>query len=245
MKNGESLVKKLGLGSDFWPILALDHGLTVGHSDSVPISLIPKLLKGCRESIGSAVMTYGLAKFTVPSNVKTPLIIQCFGSPSDYPKFKVCSIEQALELNASGVAVQVNFNLNRKKLSKQLKEVASLTQEAHKAELPVLFMVTPELNNIEELSHSIRFCVELGADLIKVRCNTLKLDEKEKNELKLLLKPYPPVLLSGGNINDNILSQVAVAKAVGFSGYCIGRNIFQNKTPIKMAQLLHDKWNND
>ena len=99
------------------------------------------------------------------------------------------------------------------------------------------------MNDIGALSKSIRFCVELGADLIKVRCNTIKLDPEERTELKILLKLYPPVLLSGGGVNANILSQVEVARDVGFSGYCIGRNIYQNRNPIEMSKNLHLAWN--
>ena len=49
------MLEKLSLKEKFWPILALDHGLTVGH-DSVPIAKIPSLLKQCEQYIGSVVM---------------------------------------------------------------------------------------------------------------------------------------------------------------------------------------------
>ena len=240
--NNKIQVKDLQLKRGFWPILALDHGLTVGHKESVDISLVPKILEGCGDTVGSVVMTYGLAKYTIPKSVEIPLIIQCFGAPHQHPKFKVCNIDQVLALEAKGVAVQVNFGLRRKKLNELLKEVSKLTQQAHKEGLPVLFMVNPDINDLITLSKTIRFCLELGADLIKIRYNTLKLDSEEKEDLKKLLKFYPPVLLSGGGLKPDIIEQVKVAKEVGFSGYCIGRNIFQHKNPVEMSQKLSLAW---
>ena len=103
-------------------------------------------------------------------------------------------------------------------------------------------MVNPDINDIITLSKTIRFCLELGADLIKIRYNTLKLDSEEKEDLKKLLKFYQPVLLSGGGLKPDNIEQVKVAKEVGFSGYCIGRNIFQHKNPVEMSQKLSLAW---
>lgn len=50
--------REASLEEGFWPILALDHGLTVGHGASVSIVDIVALLDGCEGSIGSVVMTY-------------------------------------------------------------------------------------------------------------------------------------------------------------------------------------------
>ena len=56
------MISRLSLKKNFWSILALDHGLTVGYKDSVKIDNIHQLLNDCKNTVGSVVMTYGLAR---------------------------------------------------------------------------------------------------------------------------------------------------------------------------------------
>src|SRR5258708_39031647 len=105
------MIDALSLSDNFWPLLALDHGLTVGNDAGVSMLALPSLLDGCQADIGAAVMTYGLARF-IRSQKRLPLIIQCFGAPLGHPKFQVCSLEQALKVDARGGAVQVDFSLS-------------------------------------------------------------------------------------------------------------------------------------
>lgn len=239
------MIKELALSKGFWSILALDHGLTVGHSDSVTIHKIPKLLEDCESTVGSVVMTYGLARY-IGGRKKMPMIIQCFGAPLGHPKVQVCSVENALEIGAKGVAVQVDFSLKSENMLDQLRSIAKFASQAHSENLPVLFMVAPhEMSEPQELSHSIRFCIELGADLIKVRCNTLELNHEARIEFKDLLRSSPPVLLAGGAAHNNITEEVAMSRKIGFSGYCIGRNIFKADNPGEMSQELRNAWQNN
>jgi len=236
-------INELALEEGFWSILALDHGLTVGHSDSVKLHQIPELLEECQGSIGSVVMTYGLARHIGVGGKQPPVIIQCFGAPSGHPKVQVCTVENALAIGATGVAVQVDFSLDGQNMLAQLRSVAKLASKAHSQRVPVLFMVAPhKMEKTHHLYHSIRFCVELGADLIKVRCNTVELLPDEINELSELLISSPPVLLAGGEAHKNILDEVAMSRKIGFAGYCIGRNIFQAENPGKKSKELLSAW---
>ncbi len=237
------MIDTLSLSNKFWSILALDHGLTIGHGASVSVFALPDLLSDCQEHISATVMTYGLARL-IRSHNKIPLIVQCFGAPLGHPKFQVCSVEQVLNLGAKGVAVQVDFSLSEETLHYQLRSVAILVGEAHKENLPVLFMINSQEGvDLTQLSHSIRFCIELGADLIKARCNVLDISQQEDYaEFKAFLGASPPVLLAGGAANNNILSEISVAREIGFSGYCIGRNIFNASNPQTMARMLREAW---
>ncbi len=239
------MIKQLALSEGFWSILALDHGLTVGHSDSVTIFKIPQLLEECDGTISSVVMTYGLARY-VGGSKNLPVIIQCFGAPLGHPKVQVCSVENALDIEAKGVAVQVDFSLTGNYMLDQLRSIAKFASQAHLVNLPVLFMVAPhEMSVVSQLFQSIRFCIELGADLIKVRCNTLELDQEGRLEFGELLRSSPPVLLAGGVAHNNIVDEVSMSRKVGFSGYCIGRNIFQSENPAEMSQMLRNAWLNN
>jgi len=238
------MIEELASREGFWAILALDHGLTVGHRDSVNIHQIPKVLEECEGTIGSVVLTYGLARY-IGGAKNLPMIIQCFGAPLNHPKVQVCSVENALEIGAKGVAVQVDFSLEGSYMVDQIRSVAKFASQAHSKNLPVLFMVAPhEMSGTKELQ-SIRFCIELGADLIKVRCNALELSEESSLEFKELLGSSPPVLLAGGAAHDKIVEEVAMSRKIGFSGYCIGRNIFQADNPGEMSRMLHNAWYNN
>lgn len=238
------MIDALSLDNNFWPIMALDHGLTVGHKDSVSITNLNILLEGCQENIGAVVKTYGLARVTSTYN-KLPLIIQCFGAPLGHPKVQVCSIAQALSVGARGVAVQIDFSLPEGVLGEQLISISKFVGRAHEENLPVLFMIAPhEKYELCQLSQSIRFCIELGADIIKTRCDVLSLENEDFPSFKELIKGSPPLLLAGGSASRNILYEVVAARNLGFSGYCIGRNIFQADDPAMMSRKLRESWQN-
>lgn len=118
--------------------------------------------------------------------------------------------------------------------------VSILVGQAHKEKLPVLFMVAPQKNeNLDEFLRSIRFCIESRSDLIKIRFNILSFGEEEQKNFISLLREAHPVLLAGGEVpNKNVLTEVSKANELGFSGYCIGRNIFQSPDPVAMSHDL-------
>lgn len=232
----------LSIGGDFWPILALDHGLTVGVENSVSIEKASQLIDACRGYISSVVMTYGMARLLKVTEI--PVTIQCFGAPQGYPKVRVCQVEHAIAVNAQAVSVQIDFNLPPYFLMWQMQSISELVARAHKENLSVLFMISHNANiDFTRLSNDLRFCLELGADLIKVKCPVFNQDiTNHREKLKDILKSSPPALIAGGEAHGNILEEVAAAKSIGFSGYCIGRNIFQSKLPSEMACKLYRIW---
>lgn len=232
----------LGLDKNFWAILALDHGLTE-YKDAVPVSMVKSLLTDCTHSVSSVVMTYGMAKYVSPIE-NLPIIIQCFGAPAGQPKIQVCDVDNAKRVGAAAVAVQVDFDFAQDVLLQQIKSIAKLVREAHSAELPVLFMIAHrEKMSLADLITSIRFCQELGADLIKVRCFLSSFTSDENfQSFKEVLKHSPPVLLAGGQITNKIITELSNSRKFGFSGYCIGRTIFQSPNPIQTTMVLKEEW---
>lgn len=240
------MIEDLAIDKTFWPILALDHGLT-GYDNSVPIADVPKLLRGCQGTIGSVVMTYGMARHLGNKITEVPLIIQCFGAPHSFPKIKVCDVDQASNLGAKGIAIQVDFSLPEKYLTNQIYAISEIVRLAHEIKMPVLFMVAHKaLRDFNDFAQIIRFCLEMGADLIKIRLDQADIDRTNKFEdYRYLLRNAPPVLLAGGKISENIFSEVRTAKILGFSGFCIGRNIYQSDNPVKTSRLLYNAWHDD
>lgn len=238
-------LKELSFKKDFWAILALDHGLTE-YKDAVSVSKVDNLISSCADSFGSVVMTYGLAKRALPSK-GLPVIIQCFGAPHGQPKIQICDIQSVLRLGAEGVAVQVDFKLKGSTLLSQLGDISKLVNEAHRYNLPVLFMIShEETTSLQDILKPLRFCLELGADLIKIRCFLSQFsNEHDVAELKETLSFYPPILLAGGNPQENICNEFKESKDIGFSGYCVGRTIFQSSNPAETSNSILNKWFNN
>lgn len=53
------MIDALSFGEKFWPILALDHGLTVGHGDSVSTIKLPAHLLQLSEKSSAITSSYG------------------------------------------------------------------------------------------------------------------------------------------------------------------------------------------
>lgn len=236
----ERRLARMRLNDKYYPILALDHGLTNGTGDIIPAHNMAEIVESCSQSIGGVVLTYGFA-MSCRECIKSPLILQCFGAPLGFQRVQVGTIEQALRLDAAAVAVQIDFG-QKDHLSSQIGAISSFLSEAHSMGIPVLFMVNgPDPTDLKKIAKSIRMCQELGADLIKIRCvMSQNQDTVDTSDLKLAIKGAPPLLLTGGGVNANIVSEVANAKKLGFNGYCIGRNIFKAQKPSEMAQALTD-----
>lgn len=237
-------VQKLNIGNCI-SILALDHGLTSGPLDSIQPSKILPLTQVLENKIGGVVLNFGLAKFCRENNLKIPLILQCFGSPSGMEKAQVASINEAIYLDSTAISVQIRFEGTKLPSSSLLKSISKLTGEAYHYKLPVLFMVTlSEDTDLASAANAIRICQELGADLIKIRIDLSRNHSHQQlQRLALIVSQSPPVLFAGGAVSTNFLPDTKIAaKRLGFSGYCVGRNIYQSKDPLSVILNLNQVW---
>lgn len=220
----------------FYPILALDHGLTTGSDDAVLLQRKSEIIDSCADSIRGVVLTYGVARST--SNHNVPLILQCFGAPLDIQKVPVATVEQALRLDAAAVSVQINFD-NTNNLSSQIRDISSFLSEAHSTGMPVLFMAAGfDSSDLNRAAEVIRICQELGADLIKIRCVIPEIQVDDLSNLISAIEQAPPLLLAGGPLHQEIITEVIRATELGFKGFCIGRNIFHAESPSNVAHSL-------
>ena len=219
-----------------YALLALDHGLTFG--DSVEAAPLPagELLESCSEHVGGFVMNYGLARTLTSWPHRLSLVLQCFGAPQGYSRSPLASVSQAVLLDAAAVSVQMSWA--DAEFAQRLREISAFTAEAHSAGLPVLYMINGESDPLA-LRRAIRVCHELGADLIKISCSLTSL-MSDKDDIMSVLRSGPPVLMAGGVISENILQFAQNAAQLGFSGYCVGRNIFHAKRPPDVAAALND-----
>lgn len=219
----------------YYSLLALDHGLTYGHSvDAAPLPT-KELLDRCSEHMGGFVMTYGLARALDGWPHRLSLVLQCFGAPKGQSRSQVASVSEAITLDAAAVSVQLNWADTE--FAQRLRDISAFTSEAHSAGLPVLYMINGE-SDASALPHVIRVCQELGADLIKINCS---LDNFicDNEDIKRVVRYGPPVLMAGGAVSQSIFQFAENAARLGFSGYCVGRNVFHATSPPDVAARLN------
>lgn len=231
-------LNRLNGGREGYRLLALDHGLTVGLRLGASSSAIASTIEQCRDHIDGVVLNYGMAKLLL-EGLPVNLILQCFGGPNGSTRVEVASVKSAVRLDACAVSVQ--FNVQHDCLADHAREIAKFTQEAHSSGFPVLFMTSGfDKSKSEEVADVVRICTEFGADLIKVELDTSREDESMIGLLRSSLCQSPPVLLAGGKEASDISSRLQAAMKMGFSGYCIGRSIFNAANPGSISQKFDE-----
>lgn len=217
----------------FYYLLAMDHGLTHGHRPNSVDYTKSNHLETCAPFVTGIVLCPGPAR-ALELFPRTPLIVQCFGAPAGHTRVPVCTVEAAICMGATAVALQ--FNISDTHLSRHIEQIALFTSQAHSYAMPVLFMTGGySTESSTEAADAIRISQELGADLIKV---TLTERPEQSSVLTRALEAAPPVLLAGGPWPGELAVVMESARAVGFSGYCVGRNIFQAEEPSQVAETL-------
>ena len=213
-------------------ILAVDHGLTSGSVKGLEeISRWSKFA----DSSGIAAIVANIGTARRLSHVrKHALILQTMGSPSILGMHRSrrvlnTNLEEAVYLDADCISVQIDFTSAN--VAKTVSEISAIRIEAHRAALPVLFMITTPQQGFKsggEILDAVKAADELGADLIKIVSEV-----KDPNQEPQLagLSNIAPVVMAGGEVGDLFFDNLRQARRLGFSGYCVGRNVFQSEDP--------------
>ncbi len=223
-------------------LLALDHGLSLGplqgieNLDLCSDSRLQKFLTGI-------VLNQGTATRVLAPTSRLGLVLQLCGSlgnnPDD-PKVRLINPEDALLLNPDAVAVELH--LDRSGALNALRDVADTVTRCGKIGIPVLLMLSAAASGsyITNLAHALRVSTELGVDLIKVGLPVEILSEDLAN-LSTFAKAIefaPPLLLAGGPPNSDFIGIVKRSRDLGFSGFCVGRNLFQASDPFECIEMI-------
>lgn len=205
---------------------------------------LPRLFSLARAPVLDAVVVNrGLARTLAP-DAPAGLVLQAFGRPAamgeSSAKVPTCRVEDAIRLGADAVSVQLD--LGSPALSHAVHAVSLMISDAAAYDIPVLIMVTPEHGGEawRAIADALRVCVELGADLIKIAlpAELLDSDPDRLAALRTAIAGSPPVLLAGGPHGDALLERLALARALGFRGACVGRSIFQDPEPEAVLASL-------
>ena len=180
------------------------------------------------------------------TSYKVPLIVKLNGKTSFHKgeepvSVQNCTVEEASALGAVGVGYTIYVGSQFE--NEMIKEFSEIEKEAHEAGLIVIGWMYPRGKHIasdtdpEILAYAARLGLELNADAVKIKYTG---DKKTfKNVVEVAGKTK--VFVVGGPKTENEAELLETAQDVldcGAVGLAIGRNVWQAKEPLKVAERL-------
>lgn len=230
-------------------LLAYDHGFEQGVQDFDDLSVNPDWVLNIANQghFTGFVCQKGIAsKYYDKSAHQVPLIVKLNGKTpyhfgEDPISLQNCSVDEAIAYGAVGVAYTIY--VGSKKEQQMISEFGRIEEEAHKKGLFVVGWMYADgeqiVNDVERhvLAYSARLAMELNADAVKVKYTG------DPESFKWVVKNAGKtrVFVVGGPRTDTEYQLLKTAEdilAVGAAGFAIGRNIWQAKDPIRVADRL-------
>lgn len=216
-------------------MLAVDHGYFQGPTTGLenPRKTITPLLPYA----DSVMLTRGVLRNAVDHVVPIPVILRVSGGTSVLRELSdevvTTSIEEAVRLNASAVAVSVFVGSEHEK--ETLANLSELVNEGERYGMPVLAVtaVGRDMNrDARYLGLACRIAAELGARVVKTYyC--------EGFEKVVEACPVPLVVAGGKKLPEREALELAHgAVSKGAAGVDMGRNIFQSQDPVRMIKAI-------
>jgi 3-hydroxy-5-phosphonooxypentane-2,4-dione thiolase len=216
-------------------MLAVDHGYFQGPTTGLenPRRTITPLLPYA----DSLMLTRGVLRTSVDPGQEVPIVLRVSGGTSILKELSneaiTTSVEEAIRLNASAVAVSVFVGSEYEKQT--LTNLAQLVDEGERYGMPVLAVtaVGKEMaRDARYLGLACRIASELGASVVKTYfCEDFR---------KVVEGcPVPVVIAGGKKLPEREALQLAHdAISEGAVGVDMGRNIFQSTNPVGMIKAV-------
>ncbi len=222
-------------------MLAVDHGYFLG-----PTSGLEKLGDTIAPLLPHAdclMLTRGALRQWVPPTTNIPIMLRVSGGTSIVSNDNETSalsneslsvsMEDALRLNVSGVAVSIFVGTEHERQT--LDNLSQMVDLGERHGVPVLAVTAVGRDMVRELRYLALCCrlsAELGAHIVK----TYYCDGFEKI---IEATPAPVVIAGGKKIPERDALQLAFdAVDRGAAGVDMGRNIFQSAAPVQMIQAV-------
>ena len=227
-------------------LLAYDQGLEHGPSSDFneknvdPAYIMDIAAKG---GFNGVVFQKGVAERFYDGRV--PLIVKLNGK-SSLPKGEpvsrqVCSVEHAVALGAKGVGYTIYLGSEHE--PRMFREFGKIQEEAHEKGIPAIAWVYPRGAAVqndtskETVAYAARAGLELGADAVKIKYT----GDPASFSWAVKAAAGVRVFMSGGPkapTDDDFLRQVEGVIQAGGTGLAVGRNVWQNRDPLAMAEKL-------
>ncbi len=224
-------------------MLAIDHGYFQGPTtglERVDIGILPLV-----EHADTLMLTRGMLRSIVPPSFTKPIVVRASGGPSILKELSdediAISIEDALRLNVSALAIQVFIGGEFE--TRSVINMAKLVDMGTRYGLPTMAVTAvgkDMARNAKYFRLATRICAELGAHFIKTYYT------REGFETVTASCPVPIVIAGGKKQPEkDALNMVYNALKQGASGVDMGRNIFQSDSPLGMIKavkaIVHDQ----
>jgi|GEM_PF-4545434 DhnA family fructose-bisphosphate aldolase class Ia len=226
----------------FFFLLALDHGLSIGPIEGL-LDVGQWANFAISQEIPGVVLNPGMVSQIQPNGILA-IALQTFGGPASEqnaaPKVPLCRLEDFVRSSADCISVQIS--LTDQYDSTIFARFAQSISNAIRLSIPVLCMINNPANrnlSVAEFCSTIRRCAELGATLIKVPMPHLGGTPSEIDHVRSIISCSPPLLYPGGAHSHTFESDLVQAHIVGYSGVCIGRQIFQSDDPPRVVSFIN------
>ncbi len=239
--------------------LAYDQGMEHGPTDFNDENVDPNFILQIAESgsprfarseagyFTGLIFQKGIAeKYYRKEKHKTPLIVKLNGKTNlvknkDPYSPLLCSVEEAVNFGAKAVGYTIYVGSEFE--SQMTKEFSQIKEDAEKHHLPVIGWMYPRgkavegrENSKEILAYAARLGLELGADIVKLPytgdCESFKWVVKSAGKCKVVVQ-------GGVKTSEEQFMQFAKdALSSGAIGLAVGRNIWLDLKPLKVAKQL-------
>jgi len=230
-------------------IIPMDHGLSIGPVQG--LQNMPEIINKVAKGGANAVV---LHKGIISTGYRgygedVGMIMHLSGSSNlgryGGNKVEVATVCEAIKMGADAVSVHINIGSDTE--SEQLRYLGRVAGECAEWGMPLLAMMYPRGKDkdgnkldpykAENVAHAARIGAELGADIIKTNYTG------DPETFKRVVAGCPvPVITAGGEKTDPpeaFFQSVYESITAGGSGVAAGRNVFQDKDPISIIQVLY------
>jgi class I fructose-bisphosphate aldolase len=227
-------------------LLAYDQGIEHGPVDFDGRNIEPSYIIDLAAQAGfnGVILQKGVAEKYFKGQL--PLVLKLNGRTrlrkGEPLSLQVCSVKEAKDLGA--IAVGYTIYLGSEFEPQMLKEFGRIEQEAEEEGLIVIGWMYPrgksvkEPNSPETVAYAARAGLELGADFVKINypgsVKALSWAIKAAGKTR--------VLVSGGDKlpEQDFFRRVKDIMSAGAAGLAVGRNIWQAKKPLEIAQAVKE-----
>ena len=219
-------------------MLAFDHGYFQGPTTG--LERVDQTILPLEPYCDCLMLTRGIQRAIIPASTQKAIALRASGGTSmarpDYLSDEVlaCSIEEAIRLNASVLAVQVFIGSEHEKAT--LKNMTTLIDEANRYGIAVMGVVAVG-TNMERTPKYFRLATRIMAEL---GCHIVKCYHTDE-EFDTITSCCPvPIVIAGGKKRPELdaLKMAYYACEDGASGVDMGRNIFQSDAPVAMMRAV-------
>lgn len=228
--------------------LAYDQGIEHGPTDFNDKNVDPKYIidiakngkftglifqKGVAEKYNEEIKKSGIP-LIVKLNGKTSLV------KGDPISAQICTVDEAISLGACAVGFTLYIGSIHEE--EMIEEFVAIQRKAHKKGIPVIAWIYPRGKSLEGksdkelIAYAARVGLEVGADIIKIHVNV------PKKDLQWAIKSAgkAKVVIAGGSktTSKGLEKEINDAIGAGANGVAIGRNVWQAKNPIQVAEKI-------